>query len=34
MEVPVPVSMPVGQDTFTWAIAGSTLVAHIDINIS
>jgi hypothetical protein len=34
MEMPVPVSMPAGRDTFTWAIAGSTLVAHVDITVS
>jgi hypothetical protein len=34
MEVPVPASVPAGQETFTWAIAGSTLLAHVDITVS
>jgi len=34
MEVPVPASIPAGRDAFTWAIAGSTLVANADITVS
>jgi hypothetical protein len=34
MEVPVPASMPAGRDAFTWAIAGSSLVANADITVS